>query len=267
MEVCVSLGLLTPEQAARLKACGVDRVNHNLNTSRRFYPQICTTHTYDDRVATLRAVRAAGLEVCSGGIIGMGEEDHDVVELALQLGALEAESVPVNFLIPIDGTPLASQPKMSPRHCLRVLCLFRHGQSQGRAADGRRPGAAAGNPSAAGAVCGQFPLRRRLPHHQGPTASRRLPDDRGPRVRGGRREHQWTLRAGFHRCFVSCEQTIESVRLNVLPRAGGRFSIDGREYLNFSCNDYLDLSRHPRVVARAADTMNRFGAGRAPRGW
>ncbi len=124
-EICTSLGLLSPEQAARLKASGVDRVNHNLNTSRRFYPQICTTHTYDDRLETLRAVRAAGLEICSGGIVGMGEEDRDVVELALQLGALEVESLPVNFLIPINGTGLASQPKVSPRQCLRVLALFR----------------------------------------------------------------------------------------------------------------------------------------------
>jgi biotin synthase len=125
MEICTSLGLLSSEQAARLKACGVDRVNHNLNTSRRFYPQICTTHTYDDRLETLRAVRAAGLEICSGGIVGMGEEDRDVVELALQLGTLEVESLPINFLIPINGTGLASQPKVSPRHCLRVLALFR----------------------------------------------------------------------------------------------------------------------------------------------
>jgi biotin synthase len=125
LEVCTSLGLLSPEQAARLKASGVDRVNHNLNTSRRFYPQICTTHTYDDRLETLRSVRAAGLEICSGGIVGMGEEDRDVVELALQLGALEVESLPINFLIPINGTGLASQPKVSPRHCLRVLALFR----------------------------------------------------------------------------------------------------------------------------------------------
>ncbi len=125
LHICASLGLLTPEQAERLKACGVDRINHNLNTSRRYYPSICTTHTYDDRVDTLRAVRAAGLEMCSGGIIGMGEDDRDIVELALQLGALEAESVPVNFLIPIEGTGLGPQPKISPRHCLRALCLFR----------------------------------------------------------------------------------------------------------------------------------------------
>jgi len=125
LHICTSVGLLSSEQAARLKACGVDRVNHNLNTSRRFYPEICTTHGYDDRVETLRAVRDAGLEVCSGGIIGMGETDKDIVDLALQLGALEAESVPVNFLIPITGTRLKPQPPVSPRYCLRVLALFR----------------------------------------------------------------------------------------------------------------------------------------------
>jgi biotin synthase len=139
LHICTSLGLLTPEQALRLKAAGVDRVNHNLNTSRRFYPSICTTHTYDDRLDTLRAVRDAGLEVCSGGIIGMGEEDVDIVEMALELGALEAESVPVNFLIPIDGTGLATQPAVNPRQCLRALCLFRLANPRGelRMAAGR----------------------------------------------------------------------------------------------------------------------------------
>lgn len=125
LNICTCLGLLTPEQAQELKACGVDRVNHNLNTSERFYPKICTTHTYQDRMTTLRAVRDAGLEICSGAIIGMGEDDEDVVELALRLGELRAESVPVNFLLPIPGTPLASRPGLNPRHCLRVLSLFR----------------------------------------------------------------------------------------------------------------------------------------------
>ncbi len=139
LHICTSVGLLNAEQAARLKACGVDRVKHNQNSSRRFYPEICTTHTYDDRMETLRAVRDAGLEVCSGGIIGMGETDHDIVELALQLGAVEAESVPVNFLIPITGTRLKSQPVVSPRHCLRVLALFRLANPKGelRIAAGR----------------------------------------------------------------------------------------------------------------------------------
>jgi biotin synthase len=125
LEVCACLGLLTPEHARRLAACGVNKVNHNLNTSREFYGQICTTHTYQDRVETLKAVRAAGLALCSGGIIGMGERDEDVVRLALALRELEVESIPVNFLIDIDGTPLASSNRLTPRYCLKALAMFR----------------------------------------------------------------------------------------------------------------------------------------------
>jgi len=125
LKVCLSPGLLDAEQAARLKAAGVDRINHNLNTSERFYPRICTTHRYEDRLRTLRAVRAAGMEICSGGIVGMGEEDADVVELALRLGELKAEAVPVNFLQPIPGTPLAGVRRLDARYCLKVLALFR----------------------------------------------------------------------------------------------------------------------------------------------
>jgi biotin synthase len=125
LKVCFSVGLLTQEQAARLKACGVDRINHNLNTSERFYPRICTTHSYQDRLATLRVVRQAGLEICSGGIVGMGEEDVDVVALACQLGELQVEALPVNFLEPIEGTPLEGVRRLNPRYCLKVLSLFR----------------------------------------------------------------------------------------------------------------------------------------------
>ena len=159
LEICVSAGLLDNEKAQQLKQCGVDRVNHNLNTSRRFYPQICTTHTYQDRLDTLRAVRNAGLEICSGGIVGMGEEDADVVELALELGRLGVEALPVNFFLPIEGTPVTERGKgtqrvpgphlperpggghhpqmvvaqmgtvpfsaLTPRYCLKVLALFR----------------------------------------------------------------------------------------------------------------------------------------------
>jgi biotin synthase len=116
---------LTPDQAERLKACGVDRVNHNLNTSERFYGDICTTHTFEDRLSTLRAVRAAGMELCSGGIIGMGERDEDVVDMAFALRDLRAESIPVNFLNPIDGTPLAGVRHLNPRYCLKALAMFR----------------------------------------------------------------------------------------------------------------------------------------------
>ncbi len=125
LNVCLSPGFLTTEQARRLKAAGVDRVNHNLNSSERFYPQICTTHAYQDRLDTLRAVRAAGMEICSGGIVGMGEKDADVVELALRLAELKVEVVPVNFLLPIAGTPLADVRRLNPRYCLKVLALFR----------------------------------------------------------------------------------------------------------------------------------------------
>lgn len=125
LKICACLGLLTPEQAQQLKACGVDRVNHNLNTSEEHYAEICTTHSYQDRLTTLRAVRQAGLEICSGGIIGMGEEQLDVVRMAFELRDLKAESIPVNFLNPIDGTPLAGQRDLNPRYCLKVLAMFR----------------------------------------------------------------------------------------------------------------------------------------------
>jgi biotin synthase len=125
LKICTCLGLLTPEQAARLKECGVDRVNHNVNTSPDFYREICTTHSYQDRIATLSAVRSAGMELCSGGIIGMGESHHDVVRMAMELRDLGVHSIPVNFLHPIAGTPLADQRNLNSRYCLKVLAMFR----------------------------------------------------------------------------------------------------------------------------------------------
>src|SRR5688572_7478929 len=125
LEVCACLGLLTPDQARRLAACGVDKVNHNLNTSAEFYGQICSTHSYEDRVETLKAVRAAGLALCSGGIIGMGERDEDVVRMAIALRELEVESIPLNFLIDITGTPLERSDRLTPRYCLKALAMFR----------------------------------------------------------------------------------------------------------------------------------------------
>jgi biotin synthase len=125
LKICACLGLLTPDQARELKACGVDRVNHNLNTSESFYGDICTTHTFADRLATLHAVREAGMEMCSGGIIGMGERREDVVDMAMALRDLGVQSIPVNFLNPIDGTPLAGRTDLDPRYCLKVLAMFR----------------------------------------------------------------------------------------------------------------------------------------------
>jgi biotin synthase len=123
--ICVSLGLLNSAQAERLSACGVDRVNHNLNTGSEYYGQICTTHSYQDRVETLRAVRAAGMELCSGGIVGMGEAPGDLADMALELRDLGVESIPVNFLNPIEGTPLEKLEELTPLDCLKVLAMFR----------------------------------------------------------------------------------------------------------------------------------------------
>ncbi len=125
LKICACLGLLKPDQAKRLKECGVDRVNHNLNTGADHYEKICTTHSYQDRIDTLNAVRDAGIEVCSGGIIGMGEKQSDVVDMAFQLKELEAESIPVNFLNPIEGTDLAGRDDLNPRLCLKTLAMFR----------------------------------------------------------------------------------------------------------------------------------------------
>ncbi|MFM8735728.1 MAG: biotin synthase BioB [Pirellulales bacterium] len=125
LNICACLGLLTPEQARRLAAAGVDKVNHNLNTSERYYGEVCTTHTYADRVATLAACRAAGLELCSGGIMGMGETHDDLIDMAIELRTLGVESIPLNFLNAIDGTPLEHVNKVSPRDCLRGLAMMR----------------------------------------------------------------------------------------------------------------------------------------------
>jgi len=139
LELCLSMGLLTLEQAQELKRAGAGWINHNLNTSRRFYPSICTTHTYDDRVETIANVRAAGLSTCSGGIIGMGESDEDILDLAYATRRLKVDSVPVNFLNPIKGTPLESTHALTPEKCLKAACLFRllNPTSEVRAAGGR----------------------------------------------------------------------------------------------------------------------------------
>lgn len=139
LHICVCLGLLKPEQAKRLAEAGVDRVNHNLNTSRRFYDEICTTHTYQDRMDTLDVVRNSGMELCSGLIVGMGETPNDLVDVVMELRGLKVESIPVNFLHPIDGTPLAQKADLNPRDCLKVLCLLRlaHPKTEIRIAGGR----------------------------------------------------------------------------------------------------------------------------------
>lgn len=125
INVCTSLGLLREGQAEQLAAAGVSRFNHNLETARERYGEICTTHRWEDRVATVRRAKAAGLEACCGGIVGLGETLDDRVSLAFELRELEVESIPVNFLDPRPGTPLGGSQRVAPSDCLRALAMMR----------------------------------------------------------------------------------------------------------------------------------------------
>lgn len=125
VEVCACLGILRDAQAEELVAAGVDAYNHNLNTSQGRYGSICSTHSFEDRVETVQRAAAFGLSPCSGFIAGMGETDEDLVELALQLAELGAESIPVNFLMPFEGTALQGRWELSPQRCLRILAMVR----------------------------------------------------------------------------------------------------------------------------------------------
>jgi biotin synthase len=125
IEVCVSVGILGEEDARILAEAGLDRLNHNLNTSERHYGEICSTHDFRDRVETLRAAKKCGIEPCSGLIVGMGEQSRDLVEVAFALRELEVPSIPVNFLVPIEGNPVRSDGSLSPERALRVLATMR----------------------------------------------------------------------------------------------------------------------------------------------
>lgn len=125
LKVCACLGLLNEEKAKRLKEAGVHRYNHNLNTHQDHHAQITTTHTYNDRVSTIDKVKQSGMSPCSGVIIGMGETNQQIVEMAFALRALDADSIPVNFLHAIEGTPLEHQERTHPIKALKVLALMR----------------------------------------------------------------------------------------------------------------------------------------------
>jgi biotin synthase len=125
LTVCGSFGELTVEGARRLAQAGIRRYNHNLETSARHFPRVCTTHTYEDRVRTARAALEAGLELCCGGLFGMGETDEDRVDLALAVRDLGAHVVPLNFLHPIPGTPLADAAPLAPLKILSIVAMFR----------------------------------------------------------------------------------------------------------------------------------------------
>jgi len=125
VEVCACLGLLQDGQADRLKAAGVDAYNHNVNTSESRYAEICSSHDYSDRVDTVRRSQQAGLSACSGLIVGLGESDDELIDTVFALRELGSDSIPVNFLMPFDGTPLGGRWELTPQRCLRILALVR----------------------------------------------------------------------------------------------------------------------------------------------
>ncbi len=139
IEVCLSVGILGEEQARILADAGLDRLNHNLNTSASHYPRVCSTHSFADRVNTIAAASKCGIQPCSGLIVGMGESSRDLVEVAFKLRELEVPSIPVNFLIPIEGNQIRSDGSLTPERCLRALCLMRlvNPRAEIRAAGGR----------------------------------------------------------------------------------------------------------------------------------
>ena len=143
IEVCLSPGLINDLDAESLKSAGLDRLNHNLNTSETHYNKICSTHTYEDRKNTLNSAKKAGISICSGLIVGMGESNDDICEVLSELHTLKAASIPVNFFIPLQGTALSQVvnpiSSLTPDYCLRVLCLarFLNPKSEIRIAAGR----------------------------------------------------------------------------------------------------------------------------------
>ena len=125
MGICASLGIITQDQAQRLTKAGLTRYNHNLETSENHFSKTVTTHKYADRVKTIKAAQQAGLGICAGGIFGIGEDDSDRIEMALELRTLGVDTVPMNFLHPIAGTPLADMKTLEPMEILRIIALYR----------------------------------------------------------------------------------------------------------------------------------------------
>lgn len=125
VKICACLGFIDDEKVETLKEAGATRYNHNLNTAESKYEEVCTSHTFADRANTVEAVQAAGLSACSGLIAGMGETDAELVEVAFALRDLGVDSVPVNFLLPFEGTPLESHLELTPQRCLRILAMIR----------------------------------------------------------------------------------------------------------------------------------------------
>ncbi|KGF27316.1 MULTISPECIES: biotin synthase BioB [Staphylococcus] len=125
LKICACLGLTNEAQAEKLKEAGVDRYNHNLNTSERYHSEVVTTHTYEDRVRTVEIMKANHISPCSGVICGMGETNEDIIDMAFALKEIDADSIPINFLHPIKGTKFGGLDLLSPMKCLRIITMFR----------------------------------------------------------------------------------------------------------------------------------------------
>ena len=123
---CASLGILKDEEFKLLKDAGVNRYHHNLETSRSLFKEVCTTHTYDERIETIKAAQRQGMEVCAGGILGIGETDEQILEMAKDIKALDVESVPLNFLVAVKGTPYGDRHSLTPLKCLKIIAFFRY---------------------------------------------------------------------------------------------------------------------------------------------
>ncbi len=125
IRTCVSLGILKEKELEDLRQVGIDRYHHNLESSRSYFPNICSTHSFQERVDTIKAAKTLGYSICSGGIFGLGESDEHLLELALELKDLDVDSVPINFLVPIKGTPLENADHLTPLRCLQIIAFFR----------------------------------------------------------------------------------------------------------------------------------------------
>ncbi len=125
MALCASFGIISFEAMQKLKECGVTRYHHNLETGKNYYGQICTTHTYEERIETIKNAQKAGMEICCGGIIGMGETRSDRIDMAMEIRELNVQSVPINVLTPISGTPLENTAEISKEEVLKTIAIFR----------------------------------------------------------------------------------------------------------------------------------------------
>ena len=263
LEWCASLGAIGAEQFGLLKAAGLKRFHHNLETAESFFPNICATHTYADRLHTIRTAKEVGLEICSGGILGLGETNEQRVEFAFALQNEKVNSIPLNFLVPIRGTRLEYLSPMKPLDIIRCVAMFR-----------------LVNPRAEIKVCaGRTHLRdlQSMIFYAGATgmmigplltvAGRNVDDDlqmlkdlemevEGPDGVMHEQSEQWIERGLADLREQSLERSVKTY-----PRVGGRIQIGSDSFLNFSSNDYLNLANDPRIKTEAERLLREMGSG------